>query len=48
MIGKEFSVYEIDEYGSVRVEQCWDEAGKGQCMNHFPGLSPNEFELVDK
>jgi len=48
MIGKEFSVYKIDEYGFVWVEQWWDGPEKGQCMSHSLGLSPNEFELVTK
>ena len=46
MIGKEFSVDEIDEYGSVWVEQWWDGPEKGQGMSHSIGLLPNEFELV--
>jgi hypothetical protein len=48
MIGKEFSVDEIDEYGSVWVERWWDGAEKGQGMRHSLGLLPNEFELVVK
>ncbi len=46
MIGNDFAVYEIDEYGLVWIEQWWDGEKKGQTMSHSLGLSSNEFELV--
>jgi hypothetical protein len=46
MIGNDFVIHEIDEYGLVWIEQWWDANKKGETMGHSLGLSPNEFELI--
>lgn len=45
MIGKEYEVDEIDEYGSAWITQCWS-CGEGKTESHSLALAPNEMEVV--
>ncbi len=47
MIGKEYEVEEIDEYGSAWVTQWWNR-GEGQKESHSLALAPDEMELVSQ
>lgn len=47
MIGDEFEVYEIDQYGCAWIEKGWNYPEQGQFMGHSLGLDSHEMELID-
>ena len=46
MVGEEFKVYEIDEYGHAWVEKWW-ETGPDKKISHSLALGSNDMERVD-
>jgi hypothetical protein len=46
MLGEEFKVYDIDEYGHAWVEKWW-ETGADSKISHSLALGSNDMERVD-
>lgn len=46
MIGEEFDVEEIDEYGHPWVRKSWPNDAEGTCHSHSIALDADEMELV--
>jgi hypothetical protein len=47
MIGEEFAVEEIDEYGQPWVCKRWPNEAEGTCQSHSIALEPGEFLCLD-
>jgi hypothetical protein len=47
MIGEEFEVEEIDQYGQPWVCKRWPDEAAGTCQSHSIALEPAEMLLVD-
>jgi hypothetical protein len=45
MLGKAFTVYEVDRWGGAWVEQWWHES-EDQATSHSLALAPTEMEVV--
>ncbi len=47
MIGEVFRVYEIDEWGGVWVEKCFDDKKDDGIMSHSLSLTSHEMEVIE-
>ena len=48
MIGKNFEVYEIDEWGGVWVQQEYKGPTENHVGSHHLNLEPHEMEVIEK
>jgi hypothetical protein len=46
MIGEDFEIEEIDDYGHPCVTKAWSNESKDQYRSHSIALDPHEMELV--
>jgi len=46
MIGEEFEIEEIDEYGHPWIRKSWPNEAEGTCNSHSIALEPHEMELI--